>query len=90
VIKLDEKIKKMYIQDNSTILVFVIIFLMFLVFVLSKVYIIAPDNATKTVIIISGTIISAFAIASSFAVLVHIKRNKIKLYSAEINSEGSH
>ncbi len=81
---MNKKIKKMYIQDYSTILAFVSLFLIFLMIVIKNVYMIAPDNATKTIIILSGVIISAFAVASSIAVIVHIKKNKESIYSSEI------
>lgn len=83
---MSKKMRKMYMQDYITILVFVSLFLMFLVLVMSQVYMIAPDNTTKTVIILAGILISAFSIASSIAVIVHIKRNHKNIYSAEINS----
>lgn len=81
---MSKKMKKMYMQDSLTILAFAGLFLMFLMLVMSKVYVIAPDAATKSVVIFAGALISAFAVASSIAVIVHIKKNHKNVYSAEI------
>ena len=81
---MSKKMKKMYMQDSLTIIAFAGLFLMFLMLVLSKVYVIAPDATTKSVVIFAGALICAFAVASSIAVIVHIKKNHKNVYAAEI------
>ncbi|TJX15845.1 hypothetical protein E9840_01390 [Tissierella creatinini] len=81
---MDKKINKLNNQDNLTILIFVSVLLVLVLFVMFQVYTIAPDYFTKLAIIITGIVICAFGLSSALAVLMHIKKNKKDIYTAEL------
>ena len=57
-----------------------------LIYVIGQVMGIVPDRGTGILIAGIGIVAGSFASASCIAVLVHLKKNKIKLYTEEINS----
>ena len=80
------KIQKMYIQDFSIILVSTFMLWMLLLFVMSRVVNITPNNTARLIISLAAITACAFVTASSIAVLSHLKKNKNQLYEEEINN----
>lgn len=87
---MESKIKNLHRQDNATVVFILVVLWAVLVYVISQVMGIAPDRGTSLVIAGIGVIAGSFATAACIAVLVHLKKNKIKLYTEEINAmEGN-
>jgi cell division protein FtsW (lipid II flippase) len=86
VIKMENKIKKMYHQDDATVICVLIALWAVLIYAIIQIATIAPDHMTAVVIAAIGIAAGSFATASCIAVLVHLKKNKNKLYSEEINA----
>jgi len=85
---MENKIKKMYHQDNATVICMLIALWAVMIYTITQVVRIAPDHATCIVITVIGIVAGLFATASCIAVLAHLKKNKIKLYTEEINSSS--
>ncbi len=84
------KIKKLFRQDIAAILFMLAALWTVLIYAMTQIIKIAPDPANGIAISMIGVVAGLFATASMIAVLVHLRKNKNKLYSEEINSlEGS-
>jgi FtsH-binding integral membrane protein len=83
---MENKIKKMYYQDITTVICILTALWAVLIYAITQVITIAPDHTTAMVIAAIGIVTGSFATASCIAVLVHLKKNKNKLYSEEINA----
>ncbi len=81
---MENKIKKLYLQDCIIVLIFMIVLWSILVYVLSKVVLIAPGTTVKMFVIFIGIMAGTFATAAMVAVLVHLKKNQKQLYTEEI------
>jgi 4-hydroxy-L-threonine phosphate dehydrogenase PdxA len=82
---MESKIKRMYHQDNVIVICMLVALWAVLIFTITQVVRISPDHATGIMIAAIGIVTGSFATASCIAVLVHLKKNKNKLYSEEIN-----
>lgn len=83
---MESKIKKKYFQDCMVVFVFTAILWILQLYMISVVAGIAQDQVAKMVIILAGIVAAAFVTASSAAVLVHLKKNRTKVYTEEIVS----
>ena len=81
---MESKIKKKYLQDCLVVLAFTAMLWILQIYMITTVSRITLDSVVKTVIIIAGIVAAAFAAASSTAVLVHLKKNKTRIYTEEI------
>jgi NADH:ubiquinone oxidoreductase subunit K len=84
--KMESKIKRMYNQDNATVICMLIALWAVMIYVITQVTSISPDHSTGIAIAAIGIAAGSFATASCIAVLVHLKKNKTKLYLEEINA----
>lgn len=78
------KINKMYRQDTGLVFIFIILIWLVLGFVLINVSSLAPSDLIRNVALASGTIAGIFVTSSLIAVLVHLKKNRIGLYTEEL------
>ena len=83
---MERKIKRMFRQDKATVVFILIALWAVLIYVISQVMGIVPDRGTGILIAGIGIAAGSFATASCIAVLVHLKKNKTRLYTEEINS----
>lgn len=83
---MESKINKMYHQDYAAIVFITIVLWSTLIFVITKVIKIAPNYSTYIAIISMGIGVGTFATASCIAVLIHLKKNKEKLYLEELTA----
>lgn len=87
---MESKIKKLFRQDIAAILFMLAALWIVLIYAMTQIMQITTDPATGIAISMIGVVAGSFATASLMAVLVHLRKNKNKLYSEEINSlEGS-
>jgi len=78
------KINSLYRKDNLVVLFFVLVLWTGLLLVLHEVLGISPDTTFKTVAITSGVTVLTALSATSAALMLHLKKNKIALYTEEI------
>ncbi len=81
---MESKIKKKYFQDCFVVSAFTTMLWVLQIYMINTVGGIISDPVTKTAITIVGISAAAFATASSAAVLVHLKKNTIQIYTEEI------
>ena len=80
---MDKKIKKKYIQDCIVTLASAAILWLIQIYVVITVAGIVPDPAAKAVIIFVGIAAAVIATTSAAAVVIHLKKNKAKIYTEE-------
>lgn len=88
---MENKIKSMYYGDVSLILVFGIMLWTALLFVMSVASNLAPNHTVNIIILAAGSVLGIFATGSLITLFVHLRRNKIELYTQDIMcSQGKH
>lgn len=83
---MEKKIKKLYLADYITIYIFLALFWILLITVTLNVLSLRNDSSIKVGIIFAVILIGIFGTASSIAVIVHLKTNKLQIYSEEIST----
>lgn len=83
---MEKKIQKLYSTDCITMIVFLALFCLLLVYITFNVLTLAPDHAVRGVIIAAAALIIAFGTASSMAVLIHLRKNQRQIYVQELLS----
>ncbi|SCZ81013.1 hypothetical protein [Acidaminobacter hydrogenoformans] len=83
---MEKKIQKLYSTDCVTMMLFLAIFWLLLIYIAFNVIAIVSDPAVKGVIIVAAALIAAFGTASSIAVLVHLRKNQRQIYVEELLS----
>lgn len=81
---MDKKIRRMYLQDCFTILTFMIFMWVVFAYVIGIVSSVVNNHLLATAIIVIGVFTVLFASSTMFAVLVHLKKNRDKLYMEDI------
>lgn len=85
---MEKKIHSLYINDNISVLVAMSILWCVILFVLKQVLSISPSVGFSSASIGAGVAVLAALTASSFALIMHLKKNKILLYTEEIENMG--
>jgi phosphoglycerol transferase MdoB-like AlkP superfamily enzyme len=83
---LNQKIEKLYWTDIITMVSFLIVFSLLLIYIAWKVLALAPDALVRSIILIAAGLIITFGLASSMAVLIHLKKNQRQVYVQELLS----
>lgn len=76
---------KMYWQDNGLVVIFIIFVWLVLGFVLINVSSLAPNYLIRNVSLAVGSLSVFFVTSSLIAVLVHLKKNRVSIYSEELS-----
>lgn len=77
------KMDKMYRQDTGLVVIFIIFVWLVLGFVLISISSLAPNVLIRNVTLVAGSMAGIFVTSSLIAVLVHLKKNRVGIYSAE-------
>jgi len=78
------KMDKMYRQDTRLVVIFIIFVWLVLGFVLINVSSLAPNDLIRNVTLVAGSMAVIFVTSSLIAVLVHLKKNRVGIYSEEL------
>jgi len=78
------KIDKMYRQDTGLVVTFIIFVWLVLGFVLINVSSLATNSLIRNVTLAAGSLAVIFVTSSLIAVLVHLKKNRVGIYSEEL------
>lgn len=81
---MNSKMKRMFYQDNATVLFILIALWTVLIYTFTHIRGIVPNAETGYLIEGIGIGTGSFATASCIAVLVHLKKNQMKLYEEEL------
>jgi hypothetical protein len=81
---LEKKIKKKYIQDCIVTFASAAILWLIQIYVVITVAGIVPDPTAKAVIIFVGIAATVIATTAAAAVVIHLKKNKAKIYTEEL------
>ncbi|MBP1759493.1 MAG: hypothetical protein H6Q63_410 [Firmicutes bacterium] len=80
------KINKLYRQDTGLIFVFILFVWVVLGFVLMNVSSLAVNDVIRNVALVAGVVAGFFVTSALVAVLVHLQKNRISLYSEELQN----
>jgi len=80
----EAKMDKMYRQDTGLVVVFIIFVWLVLGFVLISVRSLAPNDLIRNVTLVVGSTAGIFVTSSLIAVMVHLKKNRVGIYSEEL------
>jgi len=78
------KMDKMYRQDTGLVVIFIVFVWLVLGFVLISISSLAPNALIRDVIFVTGSMAGIFVTSSLIAVLVHLKNNRVGIYSEEL------
>ena len=78
------RINKLYRQDRGLVFVFILFVWAVLGFVLKNVLSLAMNDLTRNVALVAGLLAGIFVTSALVAVLAHLKKNRIALYSEEL------
>lgn len=81
---MEEKINSLYTVDNLVVLSFLIVLWTSVLFILKEVLGISPDSVFRAVAITSGISVLAALTSTSIALCLHLRRNKVTLYTEDI------
>lgn len=87
---MEKEIKRRYLQDCAVTLICVIILWMIQIYVVGAVAGVVTDPAAKSVISFAGIAAAVIATTAAAAVIFHLKKNKIKIYSKELKTTANH
>jgi len=80
----EAKMNKLYRQDTGLVVAFIIFVWLVLGFVLINVSRLAPNDLIRNVSLAAGLMAGILVTSSLIAVLVHLKRNRVSIYSEEL------
>ena len=80
---MEKNIKKKYIQDCVVTIASAAILWLIQIYVVITIAGVVSDPATKAVISIVGIAAAVIATTSAAAVIIHLKKNKMKIYTEE-------
>ncbi|WP_407313545.1 hypothetical protein [Desulfosporosinus sp. SB140] len=75
---------KMYRQDTGLVLIFIIFIWLVLGFILISISGLASSDLVRDVTIVTGLLAGIFVTSALIAVLAHLKKNKVGIYSEEL------
>lgn len=76
----------MYVQDIISSVIVTILLWILLLYVIVQVKALANSALIAAVICFSGIGVGVAATAAAFAVLIHLKKNKLKIYNEELKA----
>ena len=85
---MNTKIQKLYRTDFVTMVIFMVSFSSLLIYIALNVSALVTDALIRTIILAAAALIVAFGLASSIAVLAHLKKNQRQVYVQELLSYG--
>ena len=80
------RINKLYRQDRGLVFVFILFVWAVLGFVLKNVLSLAMNDLLRNVALVAGLLAGIFVTSALVAVLAHLKKNRIALYSEELQN----
>jgi len=80
----EAKMDKMYRQDTGLVLIFIVFVWLVLGFVLINISSLAPNILIRDVNLVVGLVAGIFVTSALIAVLVHLKKNRVGIYSEEL------
>ena len=80
------RINKLYRQDRGLVFVFILFVWAVLGFVLKNVLSLAMNDLIRNVALVAGLLAGIFVTSALVAVLAHLKKNRIALYSEELQN----
>ncbi|KJR44354.1 hypothetical protein UF75_5267 [Desulfosporosinus sp. I2] len=80
------RINKLYKQDRGLVFVFILFVWAVLGFVLKNVLSLAMNDLIRNVALVAGLLAGIFVTSALVAVLAHLKKNRIALYSEELHN----
>lgn len=83
---MNNKIKILYLKDILSNVLAMAVLWNLLIYVMKKVNELAPNLFIKSMVCVAGIGVGIAASAASFAVIVHLKKNKFKLYNEELET----
>ncbi len=86
---MEKKIKALYTTDNIIVMVSILIIWCNIGFVLSQVLDISPSQLFSSVAIGSGVAALAALTATSVALIMHLKKNKVAMYTEELENQAN-
>lgn len=84
---MQNKIRRLYLTDCFTVMLFLVLFWAIIVFVAFNVVTLTITTLIRSIIISTTALIIAFGTSSSLAVLAHLKKNQQEVYLQEITSQ---
>jgi len=81
---MESRIKKMYIQDFSLVIVFLVVLWITLIYIMISILSILTTPFAVASILITGLLVGLSASLTLFALIKHLKKNKNALYMEEI------
>ncbi|MBK5261702.1 MAG: hypothetical protein JJE17_03900 [Peptostreptococcaceae bacterium] len=81
---MENKIQKLYRTDCATMLIILTVFGILLAFITLNVVPLTSDVASKGLIMGAAALVAVFGTASSFAVLIHLKKSKRQIYVEDL------
>jgi len=85
---MEKKINSLYTNDNLIVLAAMSILWCVILFVLKQVLSISPSAGFSCAATCAGVSVLAALTATSFALIMHLKKNKVLLYTEEIENMG--
>lgn len=82
---MDKRINKMLVRDCAVIISILAVLWCILCFAMVQVSAIISSHTVRIGILAAGLLVTAFATAASAAVLIHLRRNRKKLYTEELS-----
>lgn len=80
------KIDKLYRQDTGLVFIFILFVWVVLGFVLMSVSSLEISDLIRHVALVAGVLAGIFVTSALVAVLVHLKKNRLALYSEELHN----
>lgn len=80
----EAKMNKLYRQDTGLVVTFIVFVWLVLGFVLINVSPLAPNDLIRNVSLAAGLMAGILVTSSLIAVLVHLKSNRVSIYSEEL------
>lgn len=81
---MEKEIEKRYLQDCIVTFTCVAVLWLIQIYVVIAIAGIVPDPAAKAVISFAGIAAAVIATTSAAAVVIHLKKNKTKIYKEEL------
>ena len=84
---MEKKIKYLYTTDNIIVLLSILVIWCNICFVLTQVLSISPSQIFSNVAIGSGVAVLAAITATAAALIMHLKKNKVAMYTEELENQ---
>lgn len=81
-------VDRMYRSDMALVGIFFVSMWAVLAYVLSQVWGIAPDGATRAIAVTTALLVGIFASGALVAVAIHLRKRKEQLYREDLENAG--